>query len=78
MELSFSYYLSHSILILKLLVYLEFLPVSILNNIFRNDFTMRLASLPMIHSLPFIYSISGESSDNFIEKKKKRKKEANS
>lgn len=23
----------------------------------------------MIHSLPFIYGISGESSDNFIEKK---------
>lgn len=27
----------------------------------------------MIHSLPFIYGISGESSDNFIEKNKKQK-----
>lgn len=44
MELSLSYYLSHNILILKLLVYLESLPVSILNNIFRNDFTVRLTS----------------------------------
>lgn len=43
MEFSFSYYLSHNILILKLLVYLEFLHVSILN-IIRNDLQMRLAS----------------------------------
>lgn len=44
MELSF-FYLSHNILILKLLVYLEFLQISILKNIFRNDLEMRIAAL---------------------------------
>lgn len=39
MELPFSYYLSHNILILKLLVYLEFFQISILNNLSRNDFS---------------------------------------
>lgn len=32
-------------MILKLLVYLEFLQISILKNIFRNDLEMRIAAL---------------------------------
>lgn len=39
------FYLSHIILILKLLMYLEFLQISILKNIFRNDLETRVAAL---------------------------------
>lgn len=66
-KLSFSY-LSHNILILKLLVCFEFLQVSVLSSIFRNGLKGDLLLL-MIHSLSFIYGISGKSSDNFTGKK---------
>lgn len=62
--LSFSY-LSHNVLILKWLVCLEFLQVSVLNSIFRNGLKGD-SLLLMIHSLSFIYGISGRSSDNFM------------
>lgn len=45
-------------------MYLEFLQISILNNIFRNDLDMRVAALDDL----FIYGIFGKSGDDFTKK----------